>query len=81
MGGQPWPEMELHGRPWGSSSERGGEGETAGGYRRRLGAAVLWFDLPVPWGRKEKKRKNRKIAKPGNFRGEKYKIIYGLNLK
>jgi hypothetical protein len=63
MGGQPWPEMELHGRPWGSSSERGGEGETAGGYRRRLGAAVLWFDLPVPWGRKEREEKKKRKEK------------------
>jgi hypothetical protein len=22
MGGQQWPELELHGGPWGSSSER-----------------------------------------------------------
>jgi hypothetical protein len=23
MGGQPWPELELHGRPWECSLERG----------------------------------------------------------
>jgi hypothetical protein len=27
MGGQPWPELELHGQPWGSSPERKGKGE------------------------------------------------------
>jgi hypothetical protein len=26
MGGQPWPELELHSQPWGSSPEREGEG-------------------------------------------------------
>jgi hypothetical protein len=31
MGGQPWPELELHSQPWGSSPEREGEGEGEGG--------------------------------------------------
>jgi hypothetical protein len=27
MGGQPWPELELHGRPWGARRRgEGGEG-------------------------------------------------------
>jgi hypothetical protein len=37
MGGQPWPELELHGQPWGRSPEREergkgkGEGQGQGG--------------------------------------------------
>jgi hypothetical protein len=40
MGGQPRPELELHGRPWGCSSERGERGNErarggmAGGHDR-----------------------------------------------
>jgi hypothetical protein len=37
MGGQPWPELELHGPTMGSSQERGGEG----------GEGAL---LGAPWG-------------------------------
>jgi hypothetical protein len=38
MGGQPWPELELRGRPWGTHrrGERGGREEERGG--------------GVPWG-------------------------------
>jgi hypothetical protein len=32
IGGQPWSELELHGRPWGARrSGRGGEGERSRG--------------------------------------------------
>jgi hypothetical protein len=43
MGGQPWPELELHGRPWGARrrGKRGGKEEGSRG--RRCGA---------PWGGK-----------------------------
>jgi hypothetical protein len=49
MGGQPWLELELHGRPWGCSSERGERGNErarggmAGGHDRgcRGGRGVL----------------------------------------
>jgi hypothetical protein len=37
MGGQPWPELELHGRPWGAH-RRGGRGGTR---RGRGGGAQL----------------------------------------
>jgi hypothetical protein len=30
MGGQPWPELELHGRPWECSLERGERGKDWG---------------------------------------------------
>jgi hypothetical protein len=33
MGGQPWPELELHGRPWGARRRgaiAGGHGEGEG---------------------------------------------------
>jgi hypothetical protein len=45
IGGQPWPELELHGPAMGSSHERGGEGGEGGrcweapwGAARALGA-------------------------------------------
>jgi hypothetical protein len=40
MGGQPWPELELHGRPWGARRRgRGGEGE---GERSRGCGWLCW---------------------------------------
>jgi hypothetical protein len=48
----------------GGARRRGEErGRRLGGYRRRLGAAVLWFDLPVPWGRKEREEKKKRKEK------------------
>jgi hypothetical protein len=37
MGGQPWPELELHGRPW----ELTGEGKEAEGEEGRGGRGTL----------------------------------------
>jgi hypothetical protein len=34
MGGQPWPELELHGPAMGSSEERGKRGKEEGERRR-----------------------------------------------
>jgi hypothetical protein len=31
IGGQPWPELEIHGRPWGAR-RRGDEGAQLGGH-------------------------------------------------
>jgi hypothetical protein len=55
MGRQPWPELELHGRPWGArqrgeigeKGERGGArgGPWAGRAARNAGAARAWLLL------------------------------------
>jgi hypothetical protein len=34
MGGQPWPELELHGRPWGAHRRGRGGGRGRGGVAR-----------------------------------------------
>jgi hypothetical protein len=56
MGGQPWPELELQGSPWGARwrGERGGRGEGEGGTARWVpwrgaycAAAALCVWLPV----------------------------------
>jgi hypothetical protein len=43
MGRQPWPELELHGRPWGARQrgERGEKGERGGA----LGEGHGWGEL------------------------------------
>jgi hypothetical protein len=40
MGGQPWPELELHGRPWECSLERGERGKERGERRVQLVGAM-----------------------------------------
>jgi hypothetical protein len=41
MGGQPWLELELHGRPWGLAGEKGG-GRGEGGAARVATGGVPW---------------------------------------
>jgi hypothetical protein len=48
MGGQPWPELELHGQPWGSSPERKGKGEGEEGEGGGAGGAPWGLGLAAP---------------------------------
>jgi hypothetical protein len=47
MGGQPWPELELHGPAMGSLQERGGEGGEGGAAGRRHGELLGRWGLDV----------------------------------
>jgi hypothetical protein len=75
MGGQPWPELELHGPAIGSSQERGGEGGeetgarlggTAGGAREGgLGLLTVSCLEYVRNRKKEGGRRKRRKEKEG----------------
>jgi hypothetical protein len=40
MGAQPWPELELHGRPWGALRREGEGGEEEEGEGAQIGGGM-----------------------------------------
>jgi hypothetical protein len=55
MGGQPWPKLKLHGRPWELTGEEGGEGE------RGLQEGAPWGLGPAaPFGHLRSVRERRR---------------------
>jgi hypothetical protein len=78
MGGQPWPELELHSQPWGSSPEREGEGEGergggVGGAAVRPARVLLLHAVRERKTGRRREEKREKRKEEGKERKEKEK--------